>query len=262
MKTFSTLLKGLCCLLLISSVASADLAFNLDSARFTPNAPDATINDFITQNPNSGVDPGGTFFNLTNTSGNFVPLEQLTAGTGSNTGPLDVGGGYTVEYSFDAGAGEADGRVSFSAGSNAHNDLNPITESFSNNASGTISVTGLNANSAAGDTITLTIYGIGDNIGQETTFEVDYAGTIETGSTLFNGDGIDGAVVARDSDAGSIPFVEFSFVSDGVTDSISFDAIEGDILNGFSVGITAAIPEPSSAILLAGFGLLGLRRRK
>ena len=120
---------------------------------------------------------------------------------------------------------------------------------------------GLNANSVAGDTITLTIYGIGDNIGQETTFEVDYAATIETGSTLFNGDGIDGAVVPRDSDVGSIPFVEFSFVSDGVTDSISFDATEGGILNGFSVGITA-IPEPSSAILLAGFGLLGLRRRK
>ena len=257
MKTFSTLLKGLCCLLLISSVASADLAFNLDSVRFTPDANAATIMDFITQNPNSGVDPDGTFFNLTNTSGNFVPLEQLTAGTGSNTGPLDVGGGYTVEYSFDAGAGEADGRVSFSAGSNAHNDLNPITESFSNNASGTISVTGLNANSAAGDTITLTIYGIGDNIGQETTFEVDYAGTLATGSTLFNAPG-----EPRDSDVGSIPFVDFSFVSDGVTDSISFDAIEGDILNGFSVGITAAIPEPSSAILLAGFGLLGLRRRK
>ena len=257
MKTFSTLLKGLCCLLLISSVASADLAFNLDSARASPNAPDATINDFITQNPNSGVDPDGTFFNLTNTSGNFVPLERLTAGTGSNTGPLDVGGGYTVEYSFDAGAGEEDGRVSFSAGSNAHNDLNPITESFSNNATGTISVTGLNVNSVAGDTITLTIYGIGDNIGQETTFEVDYAGTLATGSTLFNGPG-----EPRDSDVGSIPFVEFSFVSDGVTDSISFDATEGGILNGFSVGITAAIPEPSSAILLAGFGLLGLRRRK
>ena len=74
MKTFSTLLKGLCCLLLISSVASAVLAFNLDSARFSPDAPAATINDFITQNPNSGVDPGGTFFNLTNTSGNFVPV--------------------------------------------------------------------------------------------------------------------------------------------------------------------------------------------
>ena len=259
MKTFSTLLKGLCCLLLISSVASADLAFNLDSARFTPDAPAATIEDFIMQNPNSGVDSDGTFFNLTNTSGNFVPVEQLTVSDG-----LDVGGGYSVEYSFDAGAGEQDGRVSSTAGSNAHNDLNPITESFSNNASGTFNITGLNANSVAGDTITLTIYGIGDNIGQETTFEVDYAGTIETGSTLFNGDGIDGAVVPRDSDVGSIPFVEFSFVSDGVTDSISFDAIEGDILNGFSVGITAAagVPEPSSAILLAGFGLLGLRRRK
>lgn len=253
MKTFSTLL-GLCCLLLISSVASADLAFNLDSARFTPDAPPATLNDFITQNPNSGVDPGGTFFNLTNTSGNFVPVEDLTI-----PGGLDVGGGYFVEYSF--GAGEADGRVSSTAGPDAHNDLNPITESFSNNATGIITVSGLNANSLAGDTITLTIYGIGDNIGQETTFEVDYAGTIETGSTLFNGDGIDGAVVPRDSDVGSIPFVEFSFVSDGVTDSISFDATEGGILNGFSVGITA-IPEPSSAILLAGFGLLGLRRRK
>lgn len=254
MKTFSTLLKGLCCLLLISSVASADLAFNLDSARFTPDAPAATIEDFIMQNPNSGVDSDGTFFNLTNTSGNFVPVEQLTVSDG-----LDVGGGYSVEYSFDAGAGEQDGRVSSTAGSNAHNDLNPITESFSNNATGTINITGLLANSAAGDTITLTIYGIGDNIGQETTFEVDYAGTIETGSTLFNAPG-----EARDSDVGSIPFVDFSFVSDGVTDSISFDAIEGGILNGFSVGITdaATIPEPSSAILLAGFGLLGLRRRK
>ena len=257
MKTFSTLLKGLCCLLLISSVASADLAFNLDSARFGPDAPAATIEDFITQNPNSGVDLDGTFFNLTNTSGNFVPVEDLTV-----AGGLDVGGGYFVEYSFVAG--EADGRVSSTAGSAAHNDLNPITESFSNNATGTFNITGLNANSVAGDTITLTIYGIGDNIGQETTFEVDYAATIETGSTLFNGDGIDGAVVPRDSDVGSIPFVEFSFVSDGVTDSISFDAIEGGILNGFSVGITAAatVPEPSSAILLAGFGLLGLRRRK
>ena len=254
MKAFSTLhfLKGLCCLLLISSVASADLAFNLDSARFSPNAPAATINDFITQNPNSGVDSDGTFFNLTNTSGNFVPVEQLTV-----PGGLDVGGGYSVEYSF--GAGEADGRVSSTAGSAARNDLNPITESFSNYATGTISVTGLNVNSVAGDTITLTIYGIGDNIGQETTFEVDYAGTLATGSTLFNGPG-----EPRDSDVGSIPFVEFSFVSDGVTDSISFDATEGGILNGFSVGITppAAIPEPSSAILLAGFGLLGLRRRK
>ena len=246
---FSTLFKGLCCLLLISSVASADLAFNLDSARFSPNAPAATINDFITQNPNSGVDPGGTFFNLTNTSGNFVPVEQLTI-----PGGLDVGGGYFVEYSF--GPGEADGRVSSTAGPDAHNDLNPITESFSNNATGTINITGLLANSAAGDTITLTIYGIGDNIGQETTFEVDYAGTLATGSTLFNAPG-----EPRDSDVGSIPFVDFSFVSDGVTDSISFDATEGGILNGFSVGITA-IPEPSSAILLAGFGLLGLRRRK
>ena len=254
MKAFSTLhfLKGLCCLLLISSVASADLAFNLDSARFSPDAPAATINDFITQNPNSGVDPGGTFFNLMNSSGNFVPVEQLTI-----PGGLAVGGGYSVEYSF--GAGEADGRVSSTAGSAAHNDLNPITESFSNNATGTISVTGLNVNSVAGDTITLTIYGIGDNIGQETTFEVDYAGTLATGSTLFNAPG-----EPRDSDVGSIPFVDFSFVSDGVTDSISFDATEGGILNGFSVGITppAAIPEPSSAILLAGFGLLGLRRRK
>ena len=114
----------------------------------------------------------------------------------------------------------------------------------------------------------LAVYGIGDNFGQESTFEATYGGNTaaegNTQSTLFTGNGIDGAVVARTSDEGSIPFVNFTFTADGVTDAISFEVTEGSTVNGFSVGVrAAAVPEPSSAILLTGvLSLMGLRRRR
>jgi len=104
----------------------------------------------------------------------------------------------------------------------------------------------------------LSVFGIGDNSGQDTTFVATYGDNVsDPQSTLYNGPG-----VARDSDEGSIPFVNFTFVADGVTDTISFDAIEGSHVNGFSVGVTP-VPEPAS-LSLVGLGALALiaRRRK
>ena len=247
--------------LLAGATAQADIvdgfAFNIDPVRNSPDATEPTINDFITQNPDSALEATDDFFNLVG-GGNFTNIPANLSGGNS----VDIG---TFNVTYDADGG-SDGNVGFNAGSNAHNDLNPITEGYATNADGIFTITGLLANSNEGDTIVLAVYGIGDNFGQQTTFEAAYGGNTaaegNTQSTLFNGNGIDGAVVARTSDVGSVPFVNFTFVADGVTDAISFDAIAGSTVNGFSVGV-APVPEPAS-MSLVGLGALALiaRRRK
>ena len=63
-------------------------------------------------------------------------------------------------------------------------------------------------------------------------------------------EGQDSLPQARGSAVGSIPFVNFTFVADGVTDQISFDISNGTgttnaTLNAFALSVT----DPSSALL-------------
>ena len=101
------------------------------------------------------------------------------------------------------------------------------------------------ANSAAGDTIVLSVWGIGDNVGQDANFTVTYgSNTASEGNiqeTLYNGPG-----QGQGSAVGSIPFVNFTFVADGVTDRISFDIGGSGVfvpINAFSLSVTPSANE-------------------
>ncbi|MDP0490410.1 MAG: PEP-CTERM sorting domain-containing protein [Verrucomicrobiota bacterium JB023] len=251
---------SLASLMSVGALHGASFAVNIDvpDTRGDGDAGVPTINDFISQNPASGLTVSSVFFNSTGT------------GNASNFGNNFSGGvlldGFTVttsEDDLDGGNGTNSG---FNAGDASHNDLNPITEGYAFNAQNTVvTIDGLLANSSLGDTIILSMWGIGDNLGQDATFVVTYGGNISlesvtnTQSTLYNGAG-----ESRDSAVGSVPFVNFTFAADGLTDQISFaidpNSGSGTTINAFSLAVLP-VPEPSSALLL-GLGTLGLLRRK
>ena len=108
-----------------------------------------------------------------------------------------------------------------------------------------VAIDGLLANSAAGDTIVLSVWGIGDNVGQDANFTVTYGSNTasegNTQATRYNGPD-----QGQGSAEGSIPFVNFTFVADGVTDRISFDIGGSGVfvpINAFSLSVTPALNE-------------------
>ncbi len=222
-----------------------DIAVNITvpAGRGDRDAATATAADFISQNPGSNLDANMAL----HTSEGFGRDSNF----GDNFGMGVTVGGFTVTTT-DTGSDPVNGNGTgtnegFNSGNDSHNDTDPITEGYAFDVDDTnVAIDGLLANSAAGDTIVLSIWGIGDNVGQQANFTVTYGSNnaIEGNSqaTLYNGAG-----ETRGSADGSIPFVNFTFVADGVTDQISFD-IEGTRfvpLNAFSLSVT----EPSSVLL-------------
>lgn len=226
---------------------AAGFAVNVDpgDGRGDGDAGVPVINDFITQNPGAGL------------VGTDVVFNAVGNNSGSNF-EANFSGGVSIAGYTITGTGTNSG---FNAGDTSHNDLNPITEGYAFNAQDiVVTIDGLLANSNAGDTVVLAIWGIGDNLNQQSEFVVTYGANVasegNTQLTFYNGGG------ARDDATGSVPFVNFTFIADGVTDQISFEVNPNGsttVLNGFSLSV---VPEPSSLALLGLGGLLISRRRR
>jgi len=212
-----------------------DIAVNIDipDEQGDGDAEAPTVADFTGQNPDCLLDENTLIHHSrgVGTRSNF----------GSNFGSGVAVGNFTVSTSSSvAGTGTNFGT---NAGDASHNDTDPITEGYAFSAQDTnVHIDGLLANSAAGDTIVLSIWGIGGTGGQQGSFTVTYGSNTasegNTQETRYNGEG-----EPRNSAVGSIPFVNFTFIADGVTDQISFDIdnVPGTFtatINAFSLSVS------------------------
>jgi len=221
-----------------------DIAVNITvpEGRGDRDAATATAADFISQNPGSNLDANTVVHTSQGAGGNSNLGENFASG-------LAVGG-FTVTTTASDPQGDPVTNEGFNSGDASHNDTDPVTEGYAFTADNTtVSIDGLLDNSEAGDTIVLSVWGIGDNIGQQGEFVATYgshtAAEGNTQETFYNGPG-----QTQGSAVGSIPFVNFTFVADGVTDQISFDinrttAGRFTPLNAFSLSVT----EPPSTLL-------------
>ena len=229
-----------------------DIAVNIDvpDTRGDGDAATPTAEDFFIQNPDSLLDED-----------TIVYISEGVGGSsnfGSNFGSGVEIGGFTVTTTDNDPSNGTGTNSGFNAGDVSHNDIDPITEGYAFSAADTnVFIDGLLANSEAGDTIVLSIWGIGDNIGQQARFDVtsgsNTADEGNTQETLYNGPD-----QSRGSALGSIPFVNFTFVADGVTDQISFDISNGTgtgnaVIKAFSL----SVPSNSDEILLGDVNLDG-----
>ena len=212
-----------------------DIAVNIDvpDDRGDGDADAATVADFIGQNPDSLLDANTIVYTSRG--------EGTRSNFGANFGSGVAVGNFTITTtSSSRGTGTNFG---FNAGDATHNDTNPITEGYAFSARDTnVHIDGLLANSEAGDTVVLSIWGIGETGGQQGSFTVTYGSNTasegNTQETRYNGEG-----EPRSSAVGSIPFVNFTFVADGVTDQISFDINNAPgtftaIINAFSLSVS------------------------
>lgn len=189
-----------------SNLAFGDFAIEFTSSdgRGGGDFAESTIADFQAVDPN--LDPAAEVILLAGNNG-FA-----------NANGTEVSG-LTITTASEAGLS------AFSAGAVAWNDETPISDTYafingSVDAQVTLTIAGLGS-VPVGSELVLSVWGIGDNLGQQSDFTVDYGTFSEMGQTLYNGNTPD-APVARDDSTGSVPFVTFTFMADG-TDTLTLD---------------------------------------
>ncbi|MEM7454121.1 MAG: hypothetical protein AAF456_07175 [Planctomycetota bacterium] len=242
---------------LFACVASADLAMDFREGRGSAN-PDGPSDLPTVLAAFQGADANLDGSTTTVVWAGDTPINGGNSGNNGTTwndlATAQTFGAYTVQTTGSVGG--------FSAGSASWNDMAAISETyaFENGATdvNTLTVSGFSTN--AGDILTLTVWGIGDNLSQDSRITSHYSvAADQTAETLYNGGG------PRNDSTGSIPWVQFSYVSDG-TDSISFDWEQSDnggtgAFNGFSLSITP-IPEPAGGVICLAFAGAGFIRRR
>lgn len=230
----------------LTSLSHAALVANIDGPAASVSAFQAADAQLLSTSVSVGIINQGGFFAAQNIASASIPTA-----TGSTTIIASTTGGPNNNGFAPAGASWTNG--------------DPILGSnLFNSNGGNIGVDFTNLSTLdTGSTITVTIWGIGDNIGQDSTISATFGGSTLSGDTAFN----DGVSPQGDS-TGAVPFQQFSFTADGVTDLIDVEVVPGpggegrSHFSGFSISVTP-VPEPSSALLvgLGGLALISRRRR-
>lgn len=98
-----------------------------------------------------------------------------------------------------------------------------------------ITFDGIAALTSDGDMIVVSVWGIGDDFGQNSDFSVSYAdATTAAQSTLYNG-GAD-----RGVEDGAIPVVHFTFTADGIADSLAINVLGSGYVNAVSIAFVSS----------------------
>ena len=207
-----------------ASTSHAQLVVNIDSAEFDVAA-------FQANDPNLPASSAG--FGLVNIGG-YVGARDAGALVSS---PITTATGTTTLTASTIGTPSNNG---FGANPASYTNNDPILETnlFANDDG----VLGVDISGVAsldtGTVVTVTVYGIGDNFGQDATIAATFGDTSESGNTVFNTNPDD-----RGDATGSMPFVQFDFTSDGSTDVIAVNVTAGpggqdrSHFSGFSVSV-------------------------
>ena len=185
----------------------------------------SSLADFQAADPNLGA---STTFVRDNSSVNFSAgaLDSTYGGLTFSTPGPNSGNGFQTNN-----------------GSSYTADV-PLLDSYvfsntnqSNNGELTLNISGFAAR-PAGQTITLTAFGVGDRIGQQTEFTSTF-GSISLSQETFYG--------TNNNGSGAIPFVQFTFTTDGIANQLTLAANGSSSgnpfipVNGISLSVTDTV---------------------
>ena len=214
---------------LFSSTSHAQLVVNIDSDTFNVAA-------FQANDSNLSATSAG--FGVNNRDGYLA-----ARGSGALvSSPIATANGTVTLTAQTTGTPSVNG---FGADSAAYTNDDPILETnIFADAPNTLGVDLLGLSDLdSGSVVTVTVYGLGDNFGQDSTITATFGGSSQSGSTVFNTNPND-----RGDATGSVPFVQFTFTADGTTDLIDVDVAAGpggqnrSHFSGLSVSVNASAP--------------------
>jgi len=99
-----------------------------------------------------------------------------------------------------------------------------------------VDITGL-SDLPVGSTVVVTAYGIGDNIGQQVGFNASFGSDMQTGFTAYNQFAFGDEAADRLDATGQVPYVQFTFVTDGTTDLLSLSNFADDTVPGIDLAL-------------------------
>jgi len=197
------------------------VAVDLGNLAGTP----STLSNFQAADPNLGAE---TTFVRDSTSVRFSDgaLDRTYGGLTFSTSGPNSGSGFQTSNS-----------ASYTADVPVLDSYTFSTTARPDNGELTLDISGFAAR-PAGQTITLTAFGVGDQIGQQTEFTSTFGSGSLSQETNYgtNNDG-----------NGAVPFVQFTFTTDGVTDQLTLAANASSsesavfAVNGISLSITDSV---------------------